>query len=76
MNNTFALLDRFIISRRESLKKGEVLYVQVNDGYLTIHNEEDEETGLQKTVTYFSEFDGSLNFSMNEVFETEGIEKE
>ncbi len=76
MNNTFALLDRFLISRKELLKKGEVLYVQVNDGYLTIHNEIDEETGLQKTVTYFSEFDGSLNFSMKEVFEKEENEKE
>ena len=76
MTNTLALLDRFIISRKELLKKGEVLYVQLNDGYLTIHNEKDEETGLQKTVTYFSEFDGSLNFSMKEVFETEENKKE
>lgn len=76
MNNTLALLDRFIISRKELLENGEVLYVQVNDGYLAIHNEKDEETGLQKTSTYFSEFDGSLNISMKEVFATVEDEKE
>lgn len=73
---SFALLDRFLISQKELLQRGEVLYVQVNDGYLTINNELDEETGLQKTVTYFSEFDGSLNFSMKELLEQEGNNKE
>lgn len=67
MNNAFAMIDRFIISRKESLKNGKVFYVQVDDGYLTIHNEKDEATGEQKTVTYFSEFDGILNLSMKEV---------
>lgn len=48
MNNTFALIDRFIISRKELLEKGETLYVQVNDGYLSIRNEIDEATNSQK----------------------------
>lgn len=67
MNNAFALIDRFIIARKKSLENGNVFYVRVDDGYLTIHNEKDEATGEQKTVTYFSEFDGTLNFSMKEV---------
>ncbi|MFD1926490.1 hypothetical protein ACFSFY_00185 [Sporosarcina siberiensis] len=75
MNNTFALIDRFIISRKELLEKGETLYVQVNDGYLSIRNEIDEATNSQKTVTYFSEFDGVLQVSMKEVFE-KGVKNE
>lgn len=75
MNNTFALIDRFIISRKELLEKGEALYVQVNDGYLSIRNEIDEATNSQKTVTYFSEFDGVLQVSMKEVFE-KGVKNE
>lgn len=62
-----AMIDRLIISKRDCLERGEIISVKVKDGYIVIKNELDQETGKQKTVTFFSEFDTELNISMKEI---------
>ncbi len=73
MNEKIAMLDRYLISQKSLLEKGQVLYVRVDDGILIIHNEEDE-NGKQKTVTHFSEFDAIIDISMKQ-FMTENANR-
>lgn len=73
MNEKIAMLDRYLISQKSLLEKGQVLYVRVDDGFLTIRNEVDE-NGKQKTVTYFSEFDAIIDISIKQ-FMTENANR-
>lgn len=74
MNEKIAMLDRYLISQKSLLEKGQVLYVRVDDGFLTIQNEVDE-NGKQKTVTYFSEFDAMLEIPMKQFMNESENEK-
>ncbi|MCP3763730.1 hypothetical protein NLX67_15250 [Domibacillus sp. A3M-37] len=44
-------LHQFINDNKELLEKGEVLTILLLDGYVTIFNEVDEKTNMEKTVT-------------------------
>lgn len=65
-----AILDRYIISNTDQLENNETLLVRVNDGFLVITKEYDEEIQREKTKTYFNEFDSSLDIDFKELLET------
>lgn len=67
MKEKIAILDRYLISQKSLLEEGQTLYIRVDDGFLTIRNEEDE-NGKEKTVTYFSEFDAILEIPIKQLF--------
>lgn len=69
-----AMLDRYIISKREELEKGYILTVQVSDGYVQIVNEIDESTNEQRTKTYFSDFDDKLNIPFKKIMKNNSKE--
>lgn len=66
-----AMFDRFLISQKKRLETGETLKVQIENGYLTIFNELDEETKESKTITLFEEFDAKLNLSIEDLTESD-----
>ena len=62
-----AMLDRFIISHNDSLEKGEILLVEVQDGYIHIERKYCDEQKKKRTSVYFSEFDGKLEIPFKNI---------
>lgn len=68
LENDLAKLDRYIISKTDELESGVIFTVNVNDGYLIILKEYDEEKKEKRVKTYFSEFDSELDISFKDLF--------
>lgn len=78
VNEYLAVLDRYIISKKEELESGITLSVKVSDGYILIENVFDEENNKTVTRTFYSEFDGELDIPFKKILESElkgGINK-
>lgn len=67
MNEKVGLLDRYLLTNKKRLKSGEVLTVKLNDGVLTIYNEQNEKTGDEKTVTFIDRFDEQLDLAIGDL---------
>ena len=62
-------LYEFIQNNKTLLEKGSCLKVLFNDCYVTIFNEVDKETDMQKTVTLVEPCDLKIDYNLAEVIE-------
>lgn len=67
-----AMLDRFIISHNDSLEKGEILLVEVEDGYIHIERKYSNEHKEKRTSVYFTEIDGKLEIPFKNLLVKKG----
>lgn len=65
-------LQQFINDNKDLLQKGEVLTILLNDGYVTIYNEVDEKTNMQKTVTLIDPCDTHFDCEIAHLIPTGG----
>lgn len=59
-------LNHYIKDNKELLENGETLTVLLTDGYVTIYNEVDEKTKMQKTITLVDPCDTHLDCEISQ----------
>lgn len=65
-------LHQFINDNKDLLEKGEVLTILLLDGYVTIFNEVDEKTHMQKTITLVDPCDTQFDCEIAHIIPTGG----
>lgn len=62
-----------IKENKKRLRRGEVLNIQTQDGFLVIFEEEDPDSGDRKTVTLIDTFDFRVHVSSSDLTDPEQV---